>query len=394
MNPDSLRVLVVDDSPSNRRNIVDILESSDFEVVGKAADGEEALRLALSLKPDVITLDLEMPKMDGFTFLRILMAKQPTPVIVISSYAHKENVFKALEFGAIEFIAKPEQKFGSDGPLRRELVQKVQLVKNLKPVSASPRITATAAFGASGPVSAAATFGASGPVSAVTSSISPPAPAPVSQRSPQTLPIPQPRQLPVPLRHIVAIGSSTGGPSALIELLAHLPERFPAAILIAQHMPEKFTRTFAERLDRKGPLRAMEAYDGVQVASRTVYICPGKMCMDLTLVPGTGAGILGELRLRVTAPAPTDRYVPSADRLLTSVAEIAGTRAVGIILTGMGDDGVHGARAIRNAHGPVIAESEETAVVYGMPGSAVKAGVVSDILPLQQIGMYLSILGQ
>jgi two-component system chemotaxis response regulator CheB len=374
LNPDSLRVLVVDDSPSNRRNIIDILESSDIEVVGKAADGEEALRLALSLKPDVITLDLEMPKMDGFTFLRILMAKQPTPVIVISSYANKENVFKALEFGAIDFIAKPEQKFGSDGPLRREIVQKVQLVRNLKPVGVSSRLGASSA---SGPASAAAASA-----------------APISQRSPQAMPVPQPRQLPVPLRHIVAIASSTGGPSALIELLAHLPERFPAAILIAQHMPEKFTRTFAERLDRKGPLRAMEAYDGVQVVSRTVYICPGKMCMDLTVVPGTGAGILGELRLRVTPPAPADRYVPSADRLFSSVADIAGTRAVGIILTGMGDDGVYGARAIRNVHGPVIAESEETAVVYGMPGSAVKAGVVSDILPLQQIGVYLSILGQ
>lgn len=371
MNPEPLRALIVDDSALNRRTIAEILESSeDIEVIGKASDGDEALRLALSLKPDIITLDLEMPKMDGFTFLRILMAKQPTPTIIISSYANKENVFKALELGAIDFVAKPEQRLANDGPLRREILQKVLLVRNLKPLGVPPAVL---------------TRMTAGPTTSREA-------APISQRSPTSAP--QPRSIALPIRHVVAIASSTGGPSALIELLARLPERFPAAILIAQHMPDKFTRTFAERLDKKGPLRALEAYDGVQVASRTIYICPGKMCMELTVVPGTGAGILGELRLRVAAPLPTDRYVPSGDRLLTSVADICTTRAVGIILTGMGDDGVAGARAIRSVHGPVIAESEETAVVYGMPGSAVKAGVVSDILPLHQIGMYLSLLGQ
>jgi two-component system chemotaxis response regulator CheB len=197
----------------------------------------------------------------------------------------------------------------------------------------------------------------------------------------------------VPLRHIIAIASSTGGPSALIELLSRLPERLPAAILIAQHMPDKFTKTFAERLDKKGPLRCFEAEDGAPVLARHIYICPGKMCMDLAVVPGTGNGITADLRLHVSAPSPSDRYVPSGDRLFNSVAAVAGTRAVGVILTGMGDDGMHGARAIRAAHGKVIAESEETAVVYGMPGSAVKAGVVDEILPLPMIGNYLTLLG-
>lgn len=340
MSSERLRVLVVDDSAHTRRSIADVLEgTAEINVVGKAADGEEALRLVTSLKPDAITLDLEMPKMDGFTFLRILMVKQPTPVIVVSSYANKENVFKALEFGAIDFVAKSDRQF-TEGAIRRELIQKVLLVRQLKALTPPPALLAR-----------------------------PTTPSPIPPSSRLT-PGPQPRQIAVPLRHIIAIASSTGGPSALIELLSRLPERLPAAILIAQHMPDKFTKTFAERLDKKGPLRCFEAEDGAPVLSRHVYICPGKMCMDLKVVPGTGTGITAELRLHVSAPSPADRYVPSGDRLFNSVAAIAGTRAVGVILTGMGDDGMHGARAIRAAHGRVIAESEETAVVYGMPGSA------------------------
>ena len=364
MSADRLRVLVVDDSAHTRRSIADVLEgTAEIDVVGKAADGEEALRLVGSLKPDAITLDLEMPKMDGFTFLRILMVKQPTPVIVVSSYANKENVFKALEFGAIDFVAKPDRQF-TEGAIRRELIQKVLLVRQLKAIGVPPALTAR-----------------------------PATPAPPVPPSGRFTPAPQPRQIAVPLRHIIAIASSTGGPSALIELLSRLPERLPAAILIAQHMPDKFTKTFAERLDKKGPLRCFEAEDGAPVLARHIYICPGKMCMDLAVVPGTGNGITADLRLHVSAPSPSDRYVPSGDRLFNSVAAVAGTRAVGVILTGMGDDGMHGARAIRAAHGKVIAESEETAVVYGMPGSAVKAGVVDEILPLPMIGNYLTLLG-
>lgn len=363
MSSERLRVLVVDDSAHTRRSIADVLEgTAEIDVVGKAADGEEALRLVSSLKPDAITLDLEMPKMDGFTFLRILMVKQPTPVIVVSSYANKENVFKALEFGAIDFVAKPDRQF-AEGAIRRELIQKVLLVRQLRALMPPPALLAR-----------------------------PTTPSPLPPSSRMT-PGPQPRQIAVPLRHIIAIASSTGGPSALIELLSRLPERLPAAILIAQHMPDKFTKTFAERLDKKGPLRCFEAEDGAHVLSRHIYICPGKMCMDLAIVPGTGNGMTAELRLRVTSPSPADRYVPSGDRLFNSVAAVAGTRAVGVILTGMGDDGMHGARAIRAAHGKVIAESEETAVVYGMPGSAVKAGVVDEILPLPMIGNYLTLLG-
>ncbi|TKD12495.1 chemotaxis-specific protein-glutamate methyltransferase CheB [Polyangium fumosum] len=361
MKTGPLRVLVVDDSAYNRRNIADILSGSDeVEVVGKAGDGEEALRLALSLKPDVITLDLEMPKMDGFTFLRILMVRQPTPVIVVSSYSQKENVFKALELGAVDFVAKPSQRLAPDTSLRREILQKVLLVRYLRPLAA---------------------------VSQRNSAIPP---LPRSTATPQVLSTPQPEQpsarsaANIAARFIVGIGSSTGGPTALLEILSRVPEKFAGAILIAQHMPEKFTRTFAERLDRKSAIRVSEAVDGDIVTARRAFICPGKMCMEAVVSQGPSGMGWNEIRLRVGPPSQHDRYIPSADRLLRSLAPV-GSRAYGVILTGMGDDGVAGARAIRAGGGTIIAESEETAVVYGMPRAAVKAGVVNEVMGLPQI---------
>ena len=349
-----LRVLIVDDSAYNRKNIADILGGrDDVEVAGKAGDGDEALRLVSQLKPDAITLDLEMPKMDGFTFLRILMSKQPTPVIVVSSYSNKENVFKALELGAIDFVAKPDRQFRPDPAIRDEILNKVLLVRNLRPLTPpSPPGSARSAGQA-------------------------------SSRNPDTVP----RASVIP-RYVVGIASSTGGPSALIEVFTRLPERFPGALLIAQHMPDKFTRTFAERLDKKGALRVVEAQDNETVSARRGYVCPGKQCMELVSLSGG----LADLRLRIAGPNANDRYCPSGDRLLRSVANVAGLRAVGVILTGMGDDGVAGAKAIRAAGGIVIAESAETAVVYGMPAAAVRAGVVNEELPLSAIGDYLAAL--
>ena len=342
-----LRVLIVDDSVFNRRSLSEILTGHEgIEVVGKAADGEEALRLVNALHPDAITLDLEMPRMDGFTFLRILMSKMPTPVVVVSSYSQKDNVFKALELGALDFVAKPDRHGDPDfAGISRELVQKVMLASTIR---MSPRIGSM--------------------VSEATKSSTPS----------------DVRRTPAPPRAVVAIGSSTGGPSALIEIFTRLPKNYAHAVVIAQHMPDKFTRTFAERLDRRSSLGVSEAQDRDTVTAGTGFVCPGRHCMDLE------ADTRGGFRLRVTSPADTDRYIPSADRLLTSVARAAGSRAVGVILTGMGDDGVLGAQAILAAGGTVIAESDTTAVVYGMPGSAVRAGAVSVVLPLGEIASYLA----
>jgi two-component system chemotaxis response regulator CheB len=351
----SLRVLVVDDSAYNRRNIGDILASaSDIELVGKAGDGEEALRLATTLRPDVITLDLEMPRMDGFTFLRILMARQPTPVIVVSSYSQKENVFKALELGAVDFVAKPDRQVSPDAhELKEQILSKMQMIRNLRIPQIRTRVPATAR-----------------------ASFTNEAPAPVPLAVPAITP-----------RHIVVIGSSTGGPTALIDIFARMPARAPTALLVAQHMPDKFTRTFAERLDRKGAMRVTEAQDMDVLSASSGTICPGRQCMEIEMIPSRN-----EYRVRVSAPSASDRYVPSANRLFRSAATALGHKAVGVVLTGMGDDGVEGAKAIRQAGGTVIAESAETAVVYGMPGAVVRAGFASESMPLGQIADYLATL--
>jgi two-component system chemotaxis response regulator CheB len=353
-----IRLLVVDDSAYNRRNIADVFAPHpEVDVVGKAADGEEALKLVTLLKPDVITLDLEMPRMDGFTFLRILMAKEPTPVIVVSSYAQRENVFKALELGALDFVPKPDRLGPEATEVREEILQKVLLVRSLRPSFVPTSLIRRVTSGAWSQDGRPAGFGSAPPSSGTYK----------------------------PPKSIVAIASSTGGPSALLHLFGRISGGTKAAFLVAQHMPDKFTRTFAERLDKRGPVRTVEASDWDAVGPSTGLVCPGRKCMEIAK-----SGI--EIRVRIGPAAASDRYVPSADRLFKSVAT-SGLHCVGIILTGMGDDGVEGARAIRAAGGLVIAESHETAIVNGMPGAAVRAGVASQVLPLPQIGDFLSALG-
>lgn len=350
-----IRLLVVDDSAYNRRNIADVFaDHPEVEVVGKAADGEEALKLVTLLKPDVITLDLEMPRMDGFTLLRILMSKAPTPVIVVSSYSQRENVFKALELGALDFVPKPDRLGPEATEVREEILQKVLLVRSLRPSFVPTSIVRrnSGAFNPDG--------------------------TPASWEEPSGI-MGRPYRAP---KTVVAIASSTGGPSALLQIFAKLPATTKAGFVVAQHMPDKFTRTFAERLDKRGAVKTVEASDGDAVGQAMGFVCPGRKCMELVQV-----GV--ELKLRVGSPATGDRYVPSADRLFKSVAAL-GPRCVGVILTGMGDDGVEGARAIRAAGGVVIAESQETAVVNGMPGAAVRAGVASEVMPLPQIADYLA----
>jgi two-component system chemotaxis response regulator CheB len=285
--------------------------------------------------------------MDGFTFLRILMTKMPTPVIVVSSYSQKENVFKALELGALDFVAKPERFSDPDMTAIREvLVSKVLLARSVRLGTPMP---------ARAPAAAPA--------------------APLEARPQKQL---------VPPKNVIAVASSTGGPSALMEIFTRFPANYRNALVIAQHMPDKFTRTFADRLSRRGTLKVSEAQDQDMVSEGTGFVCPGRHCMELEV------SARGTMKLKVTPPGERDRYVPSADRLLTSVANGLGRRAVGVILTGMGDDGVEGARRIIEAGGMVIAESEESAVVYGMPGAAVRAGVATQSLPLGEIGDLLA----
>lgn len=354
-----LRVMVVDDSAYNRRTIAELLESiPGVEVSAKASDGDEALRMAAQVRPDLITLDLEMPRMDGFTFLRLLMARQPTPVIVVSGYSNKENVFRALELGALDFVAKPTRTVSSDlAQIQTELAEKVELVRHLSPAGFDPRRRGAQFAGRT--------------TTQVIRTLPPAQPAavePLAARPPE---------------HVVVVAASTGGPTALLELFASYPLGVPAALVLAQHMPEKFTRTFADRLDRIGTMKVREAIDVQRLRSGEGHVCPGGKCIEVSRTSDT-------LVTKVVPPDPSDRYVPSADRLFESAARIAGQRVIAVILTGMGDDGSRGARAVKDAGGIVLAESAETAVIYGMPGAAVRAGVVDQSLPLRELAGELA----
>jgi two-component system chemotaxis response regulator CheB len=350
-----IRALVVDDSPSNRRSIADILSNaSDEEVVGHAADGEEALRLVTQLKPDVVTLDLEMPKMDGFTFLRILMGRNPIPVIVVSSYSQKENVFKALELGALDFVAKPDRARDPDlETLRAAILAKVMLARGVRSPFQARRIIDSVSKAAPAPA---------------------PAPKPAAQAKQPVV---------TPPHHLIAIAASTGGPSALMDVFSKFPRGYRNAVLVVQHMPENFTRTFADRLARRGGVHVTEARELDPVDAGIGYVCPGRQCMEVETSPRG-------FRVKLRPASDQDRYVPSADALFASVAKAAGPRAVGVVLTGMGDDGARGAKAIVDAGGVVVAESEETAVVYGMPAAVVRAKLAKKSMPLLELADWLS----
>lgn len=338
-----LRLLVVDDSAYNRALLSSMFDKHpEVTVVGRAADGEEALRLAASTQPDVITLDLEMPKMDGFTFLRLQLAKRPVPIIVVSSYAQRENVFRALELGAYDFVAKTASQIGeAEGELQRGILEKVLAVRSLDPAFFT-RMRARI------PAPAESRAGLGGMPSDVAPDL------------------------------LVSVASSTGGPAALSLIAAGLPLRARAAMLIAQHMPEKFTRTFAERLGKKGTWPFVEAMGGMPLSAGTGIVSPGAKCMEISKTPRGWVTSLSE-------PRATDRYVPSADRLFASAAAAFGARSVGVVLTGMGDDAVAGARAIRERGGLVLVESDETAVAQGMPRAVIGAGLASEVLPLPAI---------
>jgi two-component system chemotaxis response regulator CheB len=269
-----------------------------------------------------------------------------TPVIVVSSYSRKENVFRALELGAVDFIAKPDGDTGQLEKIRDLLLQKLLLVRDLRQgtLSLRPGMMMRGARDTSGD-------GTSQP--------------------PQT-----------PPKRIVAIASSTGGPTAVTEILSHLSAKRHYAVVIAQHMPEKFTSTFAQRLDRYSALHVTEGEDGNVIGVGSAFVCPGRRCMEVERIGS-------QYVIRTKPPTAEDRYVPNASRLFTSVARVFGARTIGVVLTGMGDDGVEGAKHIFEAGGTVIAESEETAVVYGMPRAAVRAGAVTRSFPLTRIASHL-----
>jgi two-component system chemotaxis response regulator CheB len=331
-------VLVIDDSAHNRRTLKQLLESEpDVQVLDWAMDGEEGLRKVVDLRPDVVTVDLEMPRMGGYTFLRLLRSAAPTPAIVISSHTHKADVFKALELGAFDFIARPAKPSPETlEELRTELLNKVRAARQVR----------------------------RGGVRRV---------APRLSRDRDQI-----EEAPF----VVAVGASTGGPPAVQRLLEALAAEPTFCVLVCQHMPSQFTKAFADRLDSIGPFHVSEAKDGDRLAPGHVFIAPGGRHMLLV-------EHAGQLVLKTPEVGAKDRYVPSVDRLFISVAKALGDKALAVVLTGMGSDGALGARDVRQVGGEVWAESEETAVVFGMPQEAIATGVVKRVLPLGEIGPAL-----
>ncbi len=340
-----IRVLVIDDSAFSRRTIIRLLEEiPGVEVAGYAVNGEEGLRKAMDIRPDLITMDLEMPGMDGFTLLRIIMTACPAPVIVVSSHNEDGRVFKALELGAVDFVAKPRRAVSEELlEIRDELQQKVGTVLNLNLAGLRHRSKSVVQT--------------------------------------ENLPVRKLTKLPRGGRQkyeVVAIGASTGGPPALQKVLSQMPGELPFSVLISQHMPSGFTRTFAERLNRMLPFEVKEAVDGDFVLPNQVLVAPGGMNMITVQVHD-------QVVIRLKMPSNDEKYTPSVNAMLNSVARVYGSRALAVIMTGMGNDGSLGVRKIKEAGGAVLAEAEESSVVFGMPREAIATGVVDKIVHLDQM---------
>jgi two-component system, chemotaxis family, protein-glutamate methylesterase/glutaminase len=341
-----VRVLVVDDSAFMRFTITKHLnETPGITVVGAARDGREALDMIPSLNPDVITLDVEMPRLDGLSTLREIMAKFPRPVVMLSSLTSEGTVetVQALTLGAVDFVAKPAFKANINSVLE-EVVEKVLKASKARvwPNSRQPAKTA--------------------PIIKPPSAENKAKPRPLSRQE-----------------KIVVIGSSTGGPRALNTVIPYLPEKLPAAVVVIQHMPAGFTRSLAERLDTASRLKVKEAEPGDTLEVGRVLMAPGGFH---TVFDNQGVVTLNQ-------NPPVHGVRPAIDVTLVSLAQLFGSRVVGVILTGMGNDGTNGAGLVHGVGGWVIAEAEETCVVWGMPRSVTEAGFVNQVVPLQDVAQAI-----
>jgi two-component system chemotaxis response regulator CheB len=332
-----IRVLIVDDSPTVQSVLKNLLASeSDIQIVGTASDPYEAKDLIVQTAPDVITLDIEMPRMDGITFLKRLMSFQPMPVIMISSYTRENSkrTLEALNAGALDFVAKPTDDVTAGlETLKHEIVAKIRAASQAK-------IKTSALF---------------------------------SQHEKP----PVPEALIHPSDKVIAIGASTGGTRAIQRLLAPMPSNVNG-IVIVQHMPARFTKTFAQNLDAVCALDVKEAKDGDRLLRGRVLLAPGGLHLELS------KDIEGYfVRLHDAKPVKYQR--PSVDVLFYSVAKAAGEDAIGVLLTGMGNDGSDGLLAMRRGGAFTIVQDEETSVVFGMPGAAIERGAAEVVAGLDDI---------
>jgi len=336
-----IKVLVVDDSAFMRKVISDLLEEDPrIKVIDRARNGKEAVEKVVKLQPDVVTLDVEMPEMDGLAALKEIMHLKPTPVIMVSSITRKgaEITIKALTLGAVDFVTKPSGTISLDMQVvAQELREKII-------AAASVAVDKLAGI--------------------------------------VSLPIAEVRKLPLVRKgqvELVAIAASTGGPRAIQSILEKIEATSMVPIVIVQHMPKGFTKSFAERLNEVSKLDVVEGYDNLPLKPNLAVVAPGGSHLIVEY------NKMGQLVCRLSDMPPLHSVKPAADLLFLSVADTVGGASLGVILTGMGRDGAEGAKAIRQKGGYVIAESSETCVIYGMPKAAVESGSVDEVLPLYEI---------
>ncbi|MDI3473180.1 MAG: two-component system, chemotaxis family, protein-glutamate methylesterase/glutaminase [Thermotogaceae bacterium] len=336
-----IRVLVVDDSAFMRMVLKDIIDNTpDMEVVGFGRDGLEAVEQAIKLKPDVITLDVEMPKLNGLEALKLIMNKQPTRVIMVSSLTEEGAAItmEALSMGACDFVTKPSGSISGDiRKLSNVLLEKIRSAMEIDPlkIKVRPKITRT-------PLKTSKTI----------------------------------------TNKLVVIASSTVGPRSLDQIIPRLPGNFPAPILIVQHMPKGFTRSLAERLNRNSELTVVEAEEGMEVQPHKVYVAPGELHLGVRLENSRVVTYLD-------SGPKINNVRPAADYTVDKAAEIYKEKTILVVLTGMGRDGTKGAFKVKHYGGKVIAESEETCVVFGMPKSVIKEGYADYVLPAYSIAEKL-----
>lgn len=342
---EKIRVMVVDDSAFMRRVISDILNGSgDIEVVGTARNGAEALEKIKELAPDVVTLDVEMPVMDGITCLRKMLSVRPIPVIMLSSVTREgaDSTLNALEYGAVDFITKPTGLFKMSGEdKKKEIIEKVKIAK----ISS------------------------------------------INKRYTRNIVHTKPKDDIIKSSNItklVAIGTSTGGPRALQEVICGISGNIPAAFLIVQHMPPGFTKSLADRLNGISELTVKEAEDGELLKAGYAYIAPGDYHMRVYAQQGG-------LVIKLTREPPVSGHRPSVNVMMDSLSETGLKDIIAVIMTGMGSDGSEGVKKLKSSNnGYVIAQDEKSCVVYGMPKSAVQTGAVDAVVPLKEITKEIS----
>lgn len=341
----AIKVLVVDDSALVRSLLAEIIrDTPDMELVGAAPDAYVARDMVNQFTPDVITLDIEMPRMDGLAFLEKLMAARPTPVVMISTLTEEgaDATLRALELGALDFIPKP--KLGVTSGIREYAEIIIEKIRAAASIKVKPLVKKNRPE-----------FGGEQKLS-------------VSENLQST-------------EKIIAIGASTGGTEAIKDLLVQLPAAVPG-IVMTQHMPPGFTRTFAERLNKNTRLHVVEAKGGERILPGHAFLAPGGYHL---VVVRSGA----DYRVKLSDAEPVHRHRPAVDIMMESVAQIGGKNVIGVLLTGMGKDGAKGMVAIRNQGGYTIAQDEASCVVYGMPKEAVALGGVDQTVPLEKMGQVL-----